>query len=326
MNEIRKCKGCATDCGIIFSLPLAWLPGSSGTQLSPPSLQELLQAMEPPDCFHTTFRLLARLGSTQPAAGSLSLKSFNIWLGTTQRTSDFWQYFGMPPCYNRKLPWKAEHPDWPCQVFPLVAWPPIAVGEIWRLNTVNKQKIWFWRWWQRHTEQNSVDVSISSNSEIVITVTIANHFENTFLFHNNWVEKIMENVTGHIFSIAVFKTVSVFFNLWSNINYKHFASPSTMAFPKHIMKPGVNFLGSNKESFLSVQVQHWSISGKEKGCSFGEWLLRIRGLFNSFAIAVLFQTTNRSLRSASTRLIPRAFCSYYFATLHVKSPHQQNQT
>lgn len=112
----------------------------------------------------------------------------------------------------------------------------------------------------------------------------------------------MKNMTGHLFSIAVFKSVNVFVNLWSNTNYKYFAGHCTMAFPKHIMKLRVNSHGSNKENFLSVGVQHWSISGKEKGCSFGEWLLRIRGLFNSFAIAVLFQTTNRSLRSAPTRL------------------------
>lgn len=71
------------------------------------------------------------------------------------------------------------------------------------------------------------------------------------------------------------------------------------------MKLNVNFLRINTESFPSVGVQHCSISGKEKGCSFGEsivQILRIRGLFNSFAIAVLFQIVNRSFRSASTRM------------------------
>lgn len=60
----------------LLSLPLAWLTGSSGTQFSPSSLQALLQAVEPTNCFHTTCRLLAQLGSTQPAAGICLLGDF----------------------------------------------------------------------------------------------------------------------------------------------------------------------------------------------------------------------------------------------------------
>lgn len=60
----------------------------------------------------------------------------------------------------------------------------------------------------------------------------------------------MENMTGHLFTNSVLKTLNVF-NLWSNINYKYFASHCTMSFPEHIMKPRVNTLGLTwKVSFL----------------------------------------------------------------------------
>lgn len=76
-----------------FSLPLAWLPGSSGTQFSPSSLQELLQAIEPTNCFHTIFRLLAWLGRTQPASRISLLGDFQHLTGNNLKKQWFLAVF-----------------------------------------------------------------------------------------------------------------------------------------------------------------------------------------------------------------------------------------
>lgn len=186
----------------LFSLPLAWLPGRSGTQSSPSSLQELLQVIEHKKCFHITFRLLAWLGSTQPAAGISHLGDFEHLTKNNLKKLWFLAVFWNATMLEQvalksSASWLAMSSASPCGMTSYHCW-----GDLKAKYSEQTENLALKTMPEAHKTEQRGSI-ISSTTETVITITLRTFFFFTIIeWKQQW--KTLQD----IFSLLLFWKLS----------------------------------------------------------------------------------------------------------------------